>query len=115
VRGTACEPPAKIRIFTFGAALVAAAGVLGLPATVSSASAAVRPDITPCVLTAYYPSSNGDVVGGCSTSAEIYGSHLSATGKSYYTTCGRYYRTWAWGYNDGDTGTALSSSYKGCS
>lgn len=56
-----------------------------------------------------------NVVGGCQTSQEVYGTYISATGKSYYPTCQRYYRTWAWGYVDGDTGTVLSSSYKGCS
>jgi hypothetical protein len=136
----------KGRIRIFGAALVAAAGLLAIPATTATASAAVRPDISPCTITAYYPTSGGnvrgyaslscsggddieveaclqqlvtggweDVVGGCQTSSYVYGTYISATGKSYYPTCGRYYRTWAWGYDDGDTGTALSDSYKGCS
>jgi hypothetical protein len=56
-----------------------------------------------------------NVVGGCQTSQEVHGTSISATGKSYYPTCGRYYRTWAWGYNDGKTGTVLSGSLKGCS
>lgn len=130
-----------------GAALLMAAGLLALPATMTAASAAATSSATsPCVLVAHYPYSGGNVrayatmscsgadniqvqtclqqlitggwknvVGGCQTSQEVHGTQISATGKSYYPTCGRYYRTWAWGYNDGKTGTTLSSSYKGCS
>lgn len=56
-----------------------------------------------------------NVVGGCQTSQEVYGTFISATGKSYYPTCGRYYRSWGWADVDGHTVTAESNSYKGCS
>lgn len=136
----------KLPLATFGAALLTAVGLLALPATTSAASAAVRPSVPACTLTAYYPLSGGNVrgsaniscgtsdniqvqtclqqlvtggwenvVGSCQTSQEVNGTSISATGKSYYPTCGRWYRTWAWGYNDGLTGTALSDTYKGCS
>jgi hypothetical protein len=129
----------------FSAAVLTGAGLLTLPATMTAASASTRPDISKCVLTAYYPTSNGkvraaasfscagedtiqvqtclqqlvtggweNVVGSCATSPTEFTTFVSATGKSYDATCGRWYRTWAWGYNDGDTGTALSDSYQGC-
>ena len=56
-----------------------------------------------------------NVRGGCQTSQEVYGTFISATGKSYYPTCGRYYRSWGWADVDGHTVTAVSNSYKGCS
>jgi hypothetical protein len=137
---------ARRSLITFGAGLLAVAGLFSLPATMTAASAATAvPANYPCTLTAYYPLSNGfvrsyatmscsgaeyiqvetcleqlvtggwqNVVGSCKTSPEAYGTYISATGQSYYPTCGRYYRTWAWGYN-GETGTTLSSAYKGCS
>lgn len=135
----------KSSVATFGAALLTAVGLLTLPATMTAASAATRPDISPCTLTAYYPTSNGDVrgaaslscsgedtiqvqaclqqlvtggwqnvVGGCATSPTEFTTYVSATGKSYPPTCGRWYRTWAWGDNDGETKTVLSDTYQGC-
>ena len=56
-----------------------------------------------------------NVVGGCQTSQEVYGTFISATGKSYYPTCGRYYRSWGWADVNGHTVTEVSRSYKGCS
>ena len=54
------------------------------------------------------------VVGSCSTSPTVYSTYISTAGKSYVATCGRYYRTRASGYDDGDTGTVVSSGYQGC-
>lgn len=56
-----------------------------------------------------------NVVGGCQTSQQGYGTFISATGKSYYVTCGRWYRSWGWADVDGYTATEYSNSYKGCS
>jgi hypothetical protein len=56
-----------------------------------------------------------NVVGSCATSQEVYSTFISATGKSYYPTCGRYYRSWGWAYVDGGTVTEVSNSYQGCS
>lgn len=147
----------KLSVATFGAGLLAAAGLLVLPATAPGASAAtatsatvsthqaVTPDAT-CTTSAYDPVSGGnvrayatlsctaaediqvqaclqqlitggwvDVVGGCQTSQEVYGTSISATGKSYYPTCGRYYRTKAVSTINGSTGSPLyGNGYQGC-
>lgn len=124
-----------------GAVLVAAVGFIGSPVTTTAASAATPctlvahfPDAGGNVRAYATISCSGpntiqvqtclqqlvtggwvNVVGGCQTSQRIFSTHTSATGKTYYATCGRWYRTWAWGYNNGKTGTALSAGYQGCS
>ena len=56
-----------------------------------------------------------DVVGGCQTSQEVHGTYTSATGKSYYPTCGRYYRTKAVSTINGTAGKPLyGGGYQGC-
>jgi len=144
----------KLSAAAFGAGLLAAAGLLVLPATMpasaatvpaTSVSHTVKPSAT-CTTSAYDPVSGGevrgyatlsctssediqvqaclqqlitggwvDVVGGCQTSQEVYGTYTSATGKSYYPTCGRYYRTKAVATVNGSTGSPLyGNGYQGC-
>jgi hypothetical protein len=56
-----------------------------------------------------------DVVGGCYTSPVYDTNYLWAQSKAYPPTCGRYYRTWAEGWNDGVSGSTVSDGYEGCS
>lgn len=63
-----------------------------------------------------------NVVGSCQTSQYVHGKFISATGRSYYPTCGRWYRSWAWSYINGVSGNTVNSgdsgqggTYKGCS